>query len=110
MTLASGFFVEPLVADGKGRRLLPHAHRVYSVSMAKTFFNWTYRDVTNFLDEKGFDFYEDLEHSQSWVKLQHNGEPDRFVEIKFTQGFYTSKALKKMIRQSGSFSASVEHG
>jgi hypothetical protein len=63
--------------------------------------NWTYRDVTSFLDEKGFDFYEDLEHSESWVKLRHNGEPDKFVEIKFTRGFYSSKAIQKMIRQSG---------
>lgn len=69
--------------------------------MAKILFNWTYRNVTNFLEEKGFDFYEDTEQSQSWVKLQENGEPDRFVEIKFIQGFYTSKALKKIIRQSG---------
>jgi hypothetical protein len=62
---------------------------------------WTYRDVTKFLGEKGFDFYEDLGHSQTWVKLQRNGEPDRFVEIKFTQGFYTPKAMRKMIHQSG---------
>jgi len=48
----------------------------------------------------GFDFYEDLGHSQSWVKLRHS-EPDRFVEVKFVQGFYTPKALDKMIRQSG---------
>jgi len=62
---------------------------------------WTYRDVTDFLEGKGFSFYEDLEHCQSWVKLRRNGEPDRFVEIKFTQGFYSSKAMQKMIRQSG---------
>jgi hypothetical protein len=69
--------------------------------MAKMLHNWTYRDVTKYLGEMGFDFYEDLGHSQSWVKLLENGEPDRFVEIKFTQGFYSSKALNKMIRQSG---------
>jgi hypothetical protein len=46
---------------------------------------WTYRDVTKFLEGKRFDFYEDLEHSQSWVKLGNNGEPERFVEIKYTQ-------------------------
>jgi hypothetical protein len=63
--------------------------------------SWTYRDFTKFLEGKGFDFYEDLEHSQSWIKLQRNGEPERFVEIKFTQGFYTSTALNKVIRQSG---------
>jgi hypothetical protein len=62
---------------------------------------WTYRDVTNFLGEKGFSFYEDLEYCQSWGKFLDNGEPDTFVEIKFIQGFYSSKALQKMIRQSG---------
>jgi hypothetical protein len=62
---------------------------------------WTYRGVTKFLEEKGFSFYEDLEHCQSWGKFRDNGEPDTFVEIKFTQGFYSSKAIEKMIRQSG---------
>jgi hypothetical protein len=62
---------------------------------------WTYKDVTSFLGEKGFSFYENLEHCQSWVKLRRNGEPDRFVELKFILGFYTPKALRKMIRQSG---------
>jgi hypothetical protein len=69
--------------------------------MQTRLYNWTYRDVTKFLEEKGFGFYEDLEHAKSWAKLRDNGKPDRFVEIKFTQGFYTSKALNKMIRQSG---------
>jgi hypothetical protein len=68
------------------------------VGMAKIL--WTYRDVTKYLDEKGFEFYEDLGHAQSWVKLQR-GEPDRFVEIKFIQGLFSSKALNKMVRQSG---------
>jgi len=42
-----------------------------------------------------------LGHFQSWVKGRSNVGPDRFVEIKFTQGFYSSKAIKRMIRQSG---------
>jgi hypothetical protein len=71
------------------------------VGMTKILHNWTYRDVTNFLEENGFEFYEDMEHAQSWVKLQRNGEPDTFVEIKFTQGFYSPKAMQKMIRLSG---------
>jgi hypothetical protein len=69
--------------------------------MAKKLQNWTYRDVTHFFGEKGFEFYEDLGHAQSWVKLRHNGELDEVVEIKFTQGLYSSKAIQKMIRQSG---------
>jgi len=68
--------------------------------MARMLNNWTYKNVVNFLEENGFSFYEDLGHAQSWAKLQGNGMPDKFVEIKFTQGFYTSKALDKMIRQS----------
>jgi hypothetical protein len=63
--------------------------------------NWTYRDVTHFLEERGFSFYEDMGHDQSWVKLGLNGEPDTFIEIKFTLGFYSAKAMQKMIRQSG---------
>jgi hypothetical protein len=63
--------------------------------------NWTYRDVTDFLDGKGFDFCEDVGQAEIFVKLRHNGEPDRFVEIKFNRGFYSSKAMQKMIRQSG---------
>jgi len=62
---------------------------------------WTYQNVTSFLGEKGFDFYDEFEHSQSWVRGGHKGEPDRFVEVKFTQKFYTPKALQRMIRQSG---------
>jgi hypothetical protein len=69
------------------------------MGMVKTL--WTYRDVTKFLEEKGFEFYEDMEHTQSWVKLQRNGEPDTFVEIKFTQRFYSPKAIEKMVRLSG---------
>lgn len=63
--------------------------------------NWTYQTVTRFLEAKGFDFYEDDKHSQFWVKGRSNNEPDRFVEVKFTQDFYSAKAIKRMIRQSG---------
>jgi hypothetical protein len=69
--------------------------------MEKILNNWTYQNVTSFLEEKGFEYYEDVEHSQVWVKGGRNGEPDRFVEVEFTQGFYSSKALNRMIRQSG---------
>ena len=69
--------------------------------MEKILHNWTYRDVIKVLEENGFSFYEDMEHAQSWVKYGSSGEPDRFVEIKFTQEFYSSKTLQKMIRQSG---------
>lgn len=69
--------------------------------MEKILCNWTYRDVTDFLDSKGFDFYEDVRQAEIFVKLRRNGEPDRFVEIKFTKAFYSPKAMRKMIHQSG---------
>jgi hypothetical protein len=88
-----------LASSGKSWRLVDQPPTVYSVGMAKKL--WTYRDVTDFLERNGFSFYEDLEHCQSWVKYQDNGEPETFVEIRFTQGFYSPKAMQKMIRQSG---------
>jgi hypothetical protein len=50
-----------------GKYLRPPAQTVsiYSVGMAKILHNWTYRDVTHFLNEKGFNVYEDLGHVQS---------------------------------------------
>jgi hypothetical protein len=69
--------------------------------MTKILSNWTYQHVTQFLEQNGFDFYDEFEHSQSWVKGRINSEPDRFVEVQFTKEFYTPKALERMIRQSG---------
>jgi hypothetical protein len=67
--------------------------------MAKIF--WTYRDVTSFLEKNGFDLYEVLEQFQFWVKVHRKDEQDRFVEVEFTQGLYTEKAIARIIRQSG---------
>jgi len=70
--------------------------------MVNRLFNWTYRDVTNFLKEHDFNFYEALKGShESWIKLTENGEPDRIVEVNFTHCSYPVKTLKTMIRQSG---------
>lgn len=64
--------------------------------------NWTYRDVTDFLKEHDFSFFEPLRGShESWIKLTENGEPDRIVEVNFTHGSYPVRTLKTMIRQSG---------
>lgn len=65
--------------------------------------NWTYRDVTDFLQQKGFGFFDNVDHhiGQAWMNVHDNGEPNRIVEVKFTRTFYKSKALKRMIRQSG---------
>ena len=70
--------------------------------MVNRLFNWTYRDVTDFLKEHDFNFFESLKGShESWIKLTENGEPDRIVEVNFTHRSYPVKTLKMMIRQSG---------
>ena len=64
--------------------------------------NWTYRDVTDFLKENYFSYFEPLKGShESWIKLTENGEPERIVEVNFTHGSSPVKTLKTMIRQSG---------
>jgi hypothetical protein len=90
-----------LAVLGKFWRLPLKGHIIYSVRMKKILNNWTYQIITGFLEENGFDYYEGLEYSQVWVKGRNKDEPDRFVEVKFTQGFYSSKTLNRMIRQSG---------
>jgi hypothetical protein len=65
------------------------------------YIHWTYQDVTSFLAENDFNFSEGFNGShETWVRLKRNGEPDRFVLIPFTNGFYTEKQLKTMIGQS----------
>jgi hypothetical protein len=96
MKLAPG-----IAASGKSCRLSVYAPAPYSTGMGKILCNWTYRDVTDFLGKNGFEFYEDVGEAEILIKLQRNGEPDRFVEVKFKKGFFSSKAIQKMIRQSG---------
>jgi len=70
--------------------------------MTRKLHNWSYRDVTDFLKDNGFSFFEELKGSrQAWIKLQDGGEPDRIVEISFRQGNYTERTMKSIIRQSG---------
>jgi predicted RNA binding protein YcfA (HicA-like mRNA interferase family) len=64
--------------------------------------NWTYRDLTDFLKENGFSYFEPVKGShEAWIKLGENGEPDRIVEVNFTHSSYPLRTLKTMIRQSG---------
>ena len=56
--------------------------------------------MRNFLAENDFSFSEAFDGSETWVKLKRNGEPDRFVLIPFTKGFYSQKQLKAMLAQS----------
>lgn len=65
-------------------------------------YNWTYRDVTRFLKENGFSYFEPLKGShEAWIKLGANGEPQRIVEVNLAKKSYKPKTLKTMIRQSG---------
>jgi len=70
--------------------------------MTNRLYNCTYRDVTDFLKENGFDFFEQLKGShEAWIKLGHDDEPDRIVEVNFSHRSYPLKTLRKMIKQSG---------
>lgn len=69
--------------------------------MTKGLYNWSYRDVTDFLKENGFSYSEGLDSShEAWIKFDEHG-PDRIVEVNFSNRSYPPKTLKKMIRQSG---------
>jgi hypothetical protein len=67
--------------------------------MARKLNNWSYQDVTDFLKENGFSFFEELKGSRrARIKLQEGGEPDRIVEISFRHGNYSEKTMKSIIR------------
>jgi len=70
--------------------------------MAKKIKYWTYQLVADFLKEKKFDYGGELaDGTQMWITyLEHNG-PDRIVEVKPISRFYSPKAMRTMIRQSG---------
>jgi len=61
--------------------------------------NWTYRDVTAFLKEKGFSFYENRKGShEAWI----NKDINKVVEIDFhREKSFPPRTLETMIRQSG---------
>jgi len=70
--------------------------------MTRRLYNWSYRDVTEFLKENGFSFFKELEGShEAWIKHGEDNVPDRIVEVNFTHGSYPPRTLKTMIRQSG---------
>jgi hypothetical protein len=62
--------------------------------------NWFYQDVTDFLEEHGFVFFDELKGRRVWTKLQ-DGEPDRFVELSLKSEKYSERTMKSTIRQSG---------
>jgi len=70
--------------------------------MTRRLHNWRYRDVTKFLTEHGFEYYEPYKGShERWAKLKEDGPPERIVEVNFTNKTYPISTLKIMIRQSG---------
>lgn len=71
--------------------------------MTKYLYNWSYKDLADFLKENGFRFSHHLDGShEAWASFTPNGEPDRIVEVNFiSKGSYKPKTLKKMIKQSG---------
>lgn len=91
------------VVSGKSRRLFGDVSFAYSGAyMARSLYKWVFRDVTDFLQHRGFCFFEYVAGvGQVWMNFHENGEPNRMVEVKFVRTFYKPKALKKMIRQSG---------
>lgn len=65
--------------------------------------NWTYRDVTDFLRDHGFTFFEEREGShEAWIRRDSNGK-EFVVEVDFKQGgkAYPPLTLLTMIGQSG---------
>ncbi len=70
--------------------------------MTKKLNNWSYRDVTDFLKENGFSFFENLkDNNQAWIKTGWIGEPQRIVELRFRRDTYPVSTLRRIIRQSG---------
>jgi predicted RNA binding protein YcfA (HicA-like mRNA interferase family) len=61
-----------------------------------------YRDVTDFLKEKGFSFFREAGGShQQWIKRGTGKKSDRIVGVNFTHKSYPVKTLMRMIRASG---------
>ena len=65
--------------------------------MPKGLKNWNYRDVTTFLKEKGFIFFEQKQGShEAWISQDSRC----VVEINYTKKSYPPRTLETMIRQS----------
>ncbi len=70
--------------------------------MTRNLYNWSYKDVKDFLTENEFSFFQQLKGShEAWIKYGSDGKPDRIVEVNYTGTSYPPKTLKIMIQQSG---------
>ena len=58
--------------------------------MTRRLNNWTYRELTDFLREKGFRFHKEMGGShQAWIKRGDDKEEPKSVGIHFTHGTYS---------------------
>ena len=75
---------------------------LFWVDMTRGIFNWHYGDVTQFLKEHGFEFYEPLRGShERWARFKEDRTIERIVEVNRSHTAYPPKTLKLMIKQSG---------
>lgn len=65
--------------------------------------NWTYKDITAFLKEKGFVFCEQLKGSHERWKVLISENKECIVEVNYIpkSKSYPPRTLETMIRQSG---------
>ncbi len=72
------------------------------MGMSRRLHNWSYHNVTDFLREHGFTFYEEVVGShQAWIKPGTDEEPDRVVGLHFTSKSYKTGTMKRIVRASG---------
>jgi hypothetical protein len=84
-----------LAEFGKFWRLWPVVFKTYATAMTRRLRNWTYRDVTTFLKEHGFEYQKALKGShEAWFKPGRDGEPNRRVEVCIPRDSYQPKTLK----------------
>jgi hypothetical protein len=71
-------------------------------SMPNRFRNWSYRNLTDFLREKGFSLFKEIGGShQQWIKRSVDGKPDKILEIYFRHNAYPMKTIQTTARKSG---------
>jgi predicted RNA binding protein YcfA (HicA-like mRNA interferase family) len=69
--------------------------------MPRRLYNWSYRNVVDFLKENGFTFLKPLRGShERWIRRDGNSTVNATVEVNITNRSYPVKTLKMMIRQS----------
>jgi len=63
---------------------------------------WTYEDITSFLKENGFEFFEEIEGLENaWMSYKNNGEPKSIVQVPYIELFCSPKQFQKIVNASG---------